>query len=906
MGGPLSHQYMFESAVRKRFTPVIMALAMAWVPVVAQQQSIGATTPRGTNAPIAYAVFADAGSPTIDGRLDDLVWVSATVASDFTQTNPVDGSEPSERTEVQIAYDRDALYVAARMFDSEPDGIVSRLGRRDSNSGSDMFWLLIDSYHNHRSSFKFGVNPASVRTDLVSSNDRGGGDRGWDPVWEAAAHIDSLGWTAEIRIPFSQLRFSSAPEQTWGINFSRAIYRKNEAVRWSWAPITEQGYASLFGHLYGLRDIPAPRRIEVLPYTVAKSEFAEGADPASPFNDGSIQNATVGFDLKYGVTSDLTLDATVNPDFGQVEADPAVVNLSAFETYFAERRPFFVEGANIFRFGAGTGGRAFGAPQLFYSRRIGKRPSRSAYETDGFVDNPISTRILGAAKMSGQTGGWSIGMLEAVSARTEARIQRADGTRAAEPVEPLTSHGVLTLRRDMRGGATGIGAMVTSVNRRLDDPVLEGMRSSAYSGGVDFFHRFAGNQFAIAGSLSGSRVSGSPEVITNVQRASARYYQRPDQDYVSVDSNATSLSGWAVSGQVGKVSGSWTYGLDFYAYSPGLEVNDAGFETQVDRIFQSVRFSRRWLTPGRLFRRFWVNLALRNTWNFGGTRQMSASHVDISGQFLNYWNFGLNGNINFGGLSDRMTRGGPLMRALRGWNTTGMLGTDGRKPISADARGAYGRDEIGGWMRYISGGLSVRPTGAVRMDIRPSWNRSREMSFYVTEVTDSTAAATHGARYINAVLDRTIVSATLRVDVALTPDLSFQVYAQPYLTAGDYGEFKEFVAPRSLDFLRYGIDGLSTISYDGESNVFTADPDGNGPTEAFSFDNPDFRYRSLRSNVVLRWEYKPGSTIFVVWNHGQSGSVSDPTFRVFDEFRSMFGDDQQNTLLVKVNYWLSR
>ena len=354
---------------------LLAAVMTNMTPISAQQQSVRRTTARSEIAPIALAMIAEPGAPEIDGRLNDPSWISAVAVADFTQVRPNDGEPATERTDVRITYDRDALYVSARMYDSDPDAITARLGRRDSGTQSDLFYVMIDSYHDHRTTFRFSVNPLGVRGDMIASNDNTHGDSSWDPVWEAATQIDSLGWTAELRIPFSQLRFSSAAEQMWGVNFSRTIFRKDELVRWSWAPNTDQGFASLFGHLQGLHDIPAPRRIEVLPYTVAKTDFNEGADPANPFNDGSVQNMTAGFDMKYGVTSELTLDATVNPDFGQVEADPAVVNLSAFETYFPERRPFFVEGANLFRFGAGSGGFSYGAPQLFYSRRVGKRTS---------------------------------------------------------------------------------------------------------------------------------------------------------------------------------------------------------------------------------------------------------------------------------------------------------------------------------------------------------------------------------------------------------------------------------------------------------------------------------------------------------------------------------------------------
>jgi hypothetical protein len=854
---------------------------------------------------VAFAIHAEPSSPTLDGKLDDPVWQDALAISGFTQVRPDDGTDPTERTEVFITYDEAALYIGARMHDSDPSGIVGRLGRRDGFTPSDFFSAEIDSYHDHRTVFSFTVNPAGVRSDEVMTNDGPHGDMSWDPVWEVATRIDSLGWVAELRIPFSQLRFSSAAEQVWGINFSRSIFRKNEYVRWSWAPNTEQGFASLFGHLQGLRDIPASSRLELLPYTVATSNFTEGADRANPFDDGSVQDLTGGLDLKYGLTSDLTVDATFNPDFGQVEADPAVVNLSAFETYFQERRPFFVEGANIFRFGAGSGGFVFGAPQLFYSRRVGRQPSEPADEPDGYVDNPTATRILGATKLSGKTGSWSIGLLDALTAPARARVQLENGARESRPVEPLANYAVASLRRDFRDGATGVGALATAVHRNISDEIFASLRSSAYSGGADFFHKFADNQFAVNGTISASHIIGDPAAITEAQHSSARYFQRPDQDYVSVDSSATSMTGFAASMQFDKVSGNWVYGTDLFAYSPHFEVNDAGFQTGVDRIFHGIRLTRRWLQPGKVFRNFRINGTFAQQWNFGGTNLFRSPYFGVGGQFRNYWSFNLGGSYDFTGLSDKMTRGGPLMESPSGWSANGFLGTDHRKPVSLAVFGYYSRNGYDGWGGDIGTEINIRPKGAVNLSLSPSFNKSHAMGFYVSQSEDTTATATFGTRYLFSELVQTSLDMTVRMDVALTPDLSIQLYAQPFIAAGDYTGFKELAQPKTFDFLRYGTDNGSTISFDTESNEYTADPDGDGLAEPITFENPDFRFRSLRSNLVVRWEYKPGSTVFLVWNHGRSASSDDPTFGVFDEVGNLFADQMTNTFLVKFNYWLS-
>ncbi|KPK03516.1 MAG: hypothetical protein AMS20_10470 [Gemmatimonas sp. SG8_28] len=873
-------------------------------PLTAQQLSGNGIAP--DTPPAMTATRAAPEAPRLDGRLDDPIWQSAAIATGFRQREPHDGEEPTEPTEVRIVYTEEALYVSARLFDSQPDRVVGRLGRRDSYTSSDEFWVAIDSYHDHRTAFCFGVNPAGVRSDEITTNDDPHGDESWDPVWEVAARTDTLGWVAEMRIPFSQLRFSSAEEQLWGINFYRRVFRNNEETVWSWVANTEQGFASQFGHVQGIVGIEAPRRVELLPYVVTQSEFVEGVDPDNPFHDGSTQGVTGGLDLKYGVTSNLTLDATINPDFGQVEADPAVVNLSAFETFFDERRPFFVEGANLFQFGAGSGGFVFGAPQLFYSRRIGAAPSRPAFEPDGYVDNPTATSIIGAGKLSGRTAGWSIGLLDAITAREFARVQVPGSEPESRPVEPLTNFTVASLRRDFRGGSTGIGALGTMVHRDVSDSVFATMGSAAYSGGVDFFHRFGGNQFAVSGTISGSLVRGDSVAILSTQRSSARYFQRPDQDYVAVDPSRTSLAGYATSVQLGKVSGNWVYGTDFYAYSPGFEINDAGFQSQTDRIFHGMRVTRRWLEPGRVFRRFSVTSTFAQQWNFGGTRSFRSLYTGVSGQLRNYWQFSLGGNLNATGMSDKATRGGPLLESPASRSARVWMGTDLRKAVAIAAASNYARSDVGGWEIAVASEVQLRPSSAVRIGFLPGWTRGRSMAFYVTQRRDGTATATYGGRYLFAQLEQTEVDLTVRLDVALSPSLSIQLWAQPFIASGDYTDFKELARPASFDFLRYGIDGASTITFDEETNRYTVDPDGAGEAPVITFDNPDFMVRSLRSNLVVRWEYVRGSTLFVVWNHGRSGGSSDPSFRLGDQLGNLWDDDAQNTLLVKVNYWLSR
>jgi hypothetical protein len=628
-------------------------------------------------------------------------------------------------------------------------------------------------------------------------------------------------------------------------------------------------------------------------------------DRANPFNDGSVYDAAVGLDLMYGLTSNMTLNATVNPDFGQVEADPAVVNLSAFETYFPERRPFFVEGANIFRFGAGSGGFVFGAPRLFYSRRVGRSPTRYVEAEDGWVKHPDATSILAAAKVSGKAGGWSLGVMDALTSREHAQLQTLDGTRWSEPVEPLANYAVVSLRKDFRGGGSGVGIMGTAVNRDLRDTLFSYLRSSAYSGGADFFHKFANNEFAFNASLSGSRINGDPEAITNAQRSSARYYQRPDQDYVALDTTATSMTGFAGSAQLGKISGNWIYGTDFYAYSPGFEVNDAGFQREADRIFSGWRVTRRWLDPGKVFRRFWARANIASEWNFGGTRAWTGAYAGFDAELRNYWGFGAGFNRWFTALDDRHTRGGPLMESPSGWSTYAWVESDDRKTLGVELVGNYAANAYGGWGAGGEVELVLRPAGAMSLSIAPGFNKTHAVAQYVTQEEDSTATATYGGRYLFSELLQTTLDITLRADLSITPNLSVQLWAQPFASTGDYIHFKELAEPETFDFLRYGVDGASTIEFNEDDNTYTVDPDGPGLAEPITFDNPDFSIRSVRSNLVIRWEYRPGSTLFLVWNHNRSGSSTDPHFDAWSQIRGAFTDVAQNTLLIKLNYWIS-
>ena len=861
---------------------------------------------------------APAARPVLDGRLDDPAWTRATPIEGLMQRDPLEGAAATEQVDVRILYDAEALYIGARLFDSSPQEIIRRLGRRDVNTHSDEFRVLLDSYHDRRTAFEFIVNAAGVKRDLLLGDDGGYSDDSWDAVWEAATAVDSLGWTVEMRIPLSQLRFSGASLQVWGVRFERWIERKNELDMLPLVRKTESGVASRFADLQGLADLPAPRHVELLPYVVGRGHYDTPDSPSDPFDHGSTYLGNVGGDLKYGVTSNITLDASINPDFGQVQLDPAFVNLSAFEVQLEEKRPFFVEGGNIFGFaGNGSGfAKLSDRPQFFYSRRIGQPPQREvSLEDSQFVDMPPSSTILGAAKLSGRrANGWSIGVLDAVTAREWATVFDAKtDLRHSHEVEPLTNYFVGRLKRDLRHGNTTIGFVATAVNRDLDTTALNTLGSAAYTGGVDFFHRWGHNTYTLAASLGGSYIRGDTAALNAAQQSSSRYYQRPDAKSFHYNALRTSLAGTTGDVFLNRVGGPWTWSVAGEFVSPGFEVNDLGFQERVDRVSAEVAGRRRWTRPGKMFHHALLEVSLDRGWNYDGDPIQRKVGMYAFGVFRNFWVAELTTSYSGGAIDDRLTRGGPLARTPPSWYVSADAYTDDHKQASVYAFAAATHDTAGGWSLELLPKLTLRPSSAVSLSIAPEYFTGRFAAQYVQAVS---ATATDSARYVFANLIEHQVSATLQLNATFSPTLSFQLYAQPFTFTGAYRGFKELRAPQTFTFNTYGRDNGSTITpgapgdtvcNTGPTECFRVDPDGPGSAPAFGLYNPDFRTRSLSVKAVWRWEYRPGSTIFLAWTHSRSNYFPfDASFDVARDFgRELFLDRPTNILLVKFNYWLS-
>lgn len=837
----------------------------------------------------------------IDGILDEKVWQGPGY-NDFIQSDPIDGGKPTEKTTVWVAYDDRALYVASRLYDSQPELIVSRLGRRDDLVDSDWFKFAVDPYYDRLTGFQFAVNPAGSIADATLYNDSWR-DYTWDGVWEWATNIDEKGWTVEIRIPFNQLRFPKKEEYLWGIYFSRTIKRKNERNSFVWIPKEDSGYVSHFAKLVGIKGTNPGRHIEFLPYTVGQAEYMP-AEPGNPFNTGKNYLGNIGFDLKVGVKSNLTLDATINPDFGQVEVDPAVVNLTAYETFYEEKRPFFIEGSSIFNFGRGGSnsfwGFNWGDPDFFYSRRIGRAP-RGDISRDGYVNYPDWTTILGAAKISGKIGnGWNIGFINALTAREYAEID-SGGECFEEEVEPFSYYGVLRAQKEFNQGNQAFGIIATSVIRDLrTENLKDNLNKNAFNLAFDGWTFLDKNKtWVITGWIGGTRVEGSPDAILKLQKAPQHYYQRPDATHVELDENATSLSGWAGRFTINKQKGNFIFNAAIGALSPGFEPNDLGFQWKGDVINGHLAFGYHEFHPGEVFRNWRINLATFRNYDFGSNKVGEGYFLFSNAQFLNYWGVRLMAAYFPQTWDNDLTRGGPLTIDPAGGFGNLRIYSDSRKPIVLSVNNRYSASTSGSfsWNSRIS--LRWKPRSNISLSFGPSYSFRHPVAQWVTSVDDPLMIDTYGTRYIFAEIDQKTLSSEIRLNWTFTPKLSLQLYLQPFLAIGKYDKFKELSRSKSFDFNQFG-QGQSTISY--TDDIYTVDPDGPGPAPAFSFNNPDFNFKSLRGTVVLRWEYLPGSTLYLVWTQNRADYAHPGDFNFSRDLHDLFTALGDNIFLIKISY----
>ena len=856
------------------------------VPVLAMlglAAATGAAMPTGSTAgeTIVLTAAHRSGNIVVDGQLDESLWSSTAPVTGFRQAEPNEGAEPSERTEVIVLFDDEALYVGARLHDTAPEQIVSRLARRDREVNAERFTVFIDPHRDRRSGVYFGLNAAGTQYDGTLFNDHSKDDS-WDGVWAGKVSRNPQGWTAELRIPLSQLRWKDQIRPLWGMNFERVIARKNERDLLVFTPRRDTGFVSRFPALEGLGDLPAPARMEFMPYASVRLDRVNPAASPPGARPGSWDTAPrAGADVKVGIGSNLTLDGAVYPDFGQVEVDPAVVNLSDQEVFFSEKRPFFIESSDLFTdFGRGgsRGYWVFNWPgsDLFYSRRIGRAPQGALPKHERAVA-PQAADILGAAKLTGKLGSWNIGTMHAFTQQEQATTWTAD-VPATTLVEPFSYYSATRVQREIDGGRHGVGLITTLTARQLDDQVLrDQFDSNALVTGVDGWTSLDQARGWILSGWSGvSRVAGTPERMRALQRSSVHYFQRPDADHLGVDDNATSLGGYAGRLSLDKQRGQIKFNTAVGMLSPGWEVNSLGFGTISDLINAHVGTGYRWTDPGRVFRRVDLTTVAFSSWDYGRNNTGRGLWTGLSTQFLNFWSAQVQAVAAPQRLSARQTRGGPLMLQPAGAELEAGFDSDDRKSWQIGATVSLERTRRSSfWRNGVGGYLELRPLDRLTFKLAPSYTHRKTLAQYLETIEDPTATATYGSAYLFGQLDQRTVSGDVRMNWTFTPTLSLELFAQTLVSSVDYARVWQLAAPSSYDL---------------------APTDRDPAAYAFSL-------ASFRASVVLRWEYLPGSTVFVVWNPNQS--VREDISR-FDLGRSLdtLGNHQGNqVVMVKASYW---
>jgi Domain of unknown function (DUF5916)/Carbohydrate family 9 binding domain-like len=875
----------------------------------------------GHRIPVPTAVAAKRnGAVVLDGRLDEPAWRAATPITEFRQIDPNEGEKASQRTEVRFLFDDDALYIGAKMYDTEgAKGVMTRLVRRDASFDSDYLEIVLDSYHDHLSRAFFDLNPSGSKGDNIGIG-TSCCDASWDPVWEGVTHIDEDGWTAEIRIPYSQLRFPRAEEQTWGLQVRRFIKRNNEQDQWSWWSKTDAGGPPRFGHLTGLHIPASTGHLELLPYAVTKSSAVATA-AGDPFDTHGRPTLQAGLDLKDRLTSNLTLDATFNPDFGQVEVDPAVLNLSAFETFYAEKRPFFVEGSQVFDFGNFSCMFCSNAESMsaFYSRRVGRAPEGADLATTPnlYADVPDATTILGAAKITGRTqSGFTIGLLDALTGQANARVETLTGARATQEVEPLSNYFDARVKRDYRDGNLVVGAVASGIVRNIDTTFAPLLARHAEMYGNDLYYAWDQQTYTILAQAALTNVSGSPQEILSREESSARYLQRPDRGAGSgrfltdrLDSTATSMRGAGLYVRGAKQTGDWLAELQTNIRTPGYETNDYAFQQRADYIWFNGNVGRQWTKPTSWYRSMFTIVGGQEQHNFEGDRtqeQLQAYWSETTPQFWQVTVFGIHRPSV---VDDKALRGGPAVIAPRSEYAEFDISSDSRTKLIGNASINRYWDAAGGLSPTVSFSATYRPVSNVSVSIGPSWNAGRTPTQYVTAVADTTAKAFYGTRYVVSTLKQRTLTLDTRLNVTFSPTMTLELYMQPFFASGHYYDFKEYIAPRTTQTAVYGRDrGTIAVVRDttGQIASYTIDPDGLGPASAFSVANPDFTEQSLRGNAVFRWEYRPGSVLYVAWTQSRLADQAFGDLEFGRDRSALLATRPDNILLVKASWWMPR
>jgi hypothetical protein len=829
--------------------------------------------------------------PVIDGKLDDECWKHGTWAGDYHQYIPNEGDKPTYPTWFNIQYDDKYIYVAFRAFDGEPEKIQRLAGTRDEFVG-DMMGVNFDSYHDHRTGFEFTLTAWGQKVDLVLFNPENW-DFNWNAVWREKTGLEDSAWVAELEIPLSQLRYSNQEDQVWGLHTWRWINRYMEESDWEQQSKTGPGVLFNFGELHGIKGLKKSQRLEIMPYALGELNTFK-TDPSNPFaSKGRTWGGNAGLDAKIGVSSNFTLDLTVNPDFGQVESDPSVMNLTAFETFYEEKRPFFLEGLTIFD-------NKFDNESLFYSRRIGHAPSYTIEANDTFhVDAPERTTILSAVKLSGTTSkGLSVGLIHSITTNEFARLSDKEGKITTAKVEPLTNYIVARVQKSYNGANTVVGGMITSVNRAIKESSLEFLANNAYTGGLDLNHHWREKEFYVEGRLIGSYLNGTTESMTALQKSSARYYQRPGAGYLDYDTTRTTLNGYGGKFKIGKGSkGFWRYSTGATWFSPGIELNDFGYMNTADAINQENEIAYFVNKPVSVFRTYKIDLEQFNKWNFNGTYLGSGGHLAFNSEFKNQWMFDLNLIFHSSAIDTKILRGGYEMMMPYSLMSFGGLHTDYSKKVALGMDYSYEYNGNNSAENYeLKPSVTFRPFRTFTIRLSGDYIDNNDNLQYVAEASYLTEP-----RYILGTIDQKTMGLTLRLALNISPEFSIQYYGSPFISTGSYSQFK-YVTNPVADVYSDRFTVYPNQVHSGE--VIMLD-ENNDMVPDYSIANPDFNFHQFRSNFVAKWEYRLGSYIYFVWSSERTGNTSSSKATLKESFKELRGIFPNNIFLIKFNYWFS-
>jgi len=842
-----------------------------------------------THPRVYYATQLTSERPVIDGKLNDACWKLGNWTGSFTQWVPKEGAKPSQPTEIKILYDDKNIYVAIRAFESEPGKIIRKKGRRDELTG-DVVGINFDSYHDHRTGFEFDITAAGQKTDAVLTNPWNA-DFNWNAVWYAKVDIEDSAWTAEFEIPLSQLRYSNDYEQTWFMHCWRWIDRLQEESDWEPQTFKSPGMLYLFGELRGIKGLPKSRRFEIMPYVVGKLKTFQ-KETGNPFTvKGKYWLGNAGVDAKIGLSSNFTVDLSINPDFGQVESDPSVMNLTAFETFYEEKRPFFLEGKNIFSFD-------FDNNSVFYSRRIGHVPTYQPDLKDNeYIKTPDYTTILGALKLSGKSSrGLSIGILQSITADETASLFTSGVTKNLT-VEPMSNYTIGRIQQDFKQGNTILGGIITSTNRIIRDSALKFMNRNAYTGGIDLLHQWNDKEFYVDAKLIGSNIDGDARAIYELQTSSARYFQRPEARYVFLDSSRTNLSGYGGSIKIGKGSkGLWRYSTELNWRSPGLDLNDLGYMQLADIIKQGNTVSYFVNQPVSIFRTYSFGISEINNWDFGKNYLSSGGSLNLYLEFLNKWAINTSINYTTQALDDRILRGGDAMLLPANLSNYFYVRTDPSRRIFFDFTSNSSFSENQSTKYFIlQPGVSVMPANSLKISLSVGFSSNTDRLQYI-----DTKTVNDEKRYILAKIDQQTLGITFRIDYNITPEISLQYYGSPFGSAGKFSEFKSITKPKATNYN----DRFVIVNPVADGTSYEISENKNNHVD-YTIDIPDFNFDQFRSNLVFRWEYKPGSQIYLVWANDMTYNVKPDYSSVNSIFRKLSSVFPNNIFLIKFNYWFN-